>query len=312
MPKKYPLNSLAAWVVAILARRLYQLIMHKEDVTLSDGKFRQLLHFSGITEFVETARDGLADGKTWKRKGIEHHGAAWHHGTLASVKKSTECLLYAKPAAHVVAKAEAFKEALMASDAYRHASEKAQSTKRRRVFELDGAELDIDRYLGQQDECWGRVTRGLQRPVIRLAVSGTASSDNDESAFAGTAALATCCALLAEQAGCSLEILGTVVIASITPGTEEGGSIMPIKHADEPFHQDALLSFGIPAVLRYFGFAIDHNLLVGEINYGHGVVLPMSQVLRDHLNVQHVLEVAWYKGKQMAFLDDFVKTLHDA
>ena len=289
--------------------------MHKEDVTLKDKGFRQLLHFSGITEFVTTVQEGLEnkeESKKWGRRDIEDSSAHWHHGSLCTPEKSQECLLYAKPPAHVVAKAEAFKEALMASDAYRHASEKAQSTKRRRVFELDGGELDIDRYMGNQDECWSRMTRGLQRPVIRLAVSGVASDGNDEDAFAGTAALATCCALLAEQAGCSLEILGTIVIANVIKGTREGGSIMPIKHADEPFHQDALLSFGIPAVLRYYGFAADHNLLTGTVVNGHGVAFPMSAELREHLNIQHVLEVAWQDGQQKAFLDDFVKTLHDA
>lgn len=285
--------------------------MHKEDVTLEDKGFRQLLHFEGITEFVNTVHDGLQN-KKWFRKDTDDERPEWHHGSLRTAEKSKECLLYSRPPAHVVAKAEAFKEALMASDAYRFASEKAQSTKRRRVFELDGGELDIDRYMGNQDECWSRVTRGLQRPVVRLAVSGTASCGNNEDAFAGTAALGTCCALLAEQAGCSLEILGTVIISKLINGTREGGALMPIKHADAPFHQDALLSFGIPATLRYYGFAVDHNLLTGTVVSGHGRAEPMSKELRKHLNIQHVLEVAWDNGRQQAFLDDFVKTLHDA
>lgn len=284
---------------------------YREDFRLPDKRRCELLHFSGITELVETVTAGFKH-KNWEKKDSHGSEAHWHFGTLGTVEASADCLLYSRPPEHVTKKAEAFKEALMSSEAYRTASEKAQSTKRRRVFELDGGDLDIDRYMGQQDECWVRVTRGLQRPVIRLAVSGTASCGNDESAFAGTAALATCCAILAEQAGCSLEILGTVCIHDLTDTVNEGGTVLPIKHADEPFHQDALLSFGIPAVLRYYGFAVDANLLSGQLNYGHGMARPMSKELRAHLNIQHVLEVAWDEGRQQMFLDDFVKTLHEA
>ena len=166
--------------------------------------------------------------------------------------------------------------------------------------------------MGQQDECWVRVTRGLQRPLIRLAVSGTASCNNDESAFAGVAALATCCALLAEQAGCSLEVIGTIIVTDALRGTLECGVVLPIKHADEAFHQNSMLSWGIPAVLRYYGFCADHNLVTGKINGLHGYAKPMTPALREHLNVQHVLEVAWKNDRQQMFLDEFVKTLQDA
>ncbi|GAC1605155.1 MAG: hypothetical protein NVS3B25_34470 [Hymenobacter sp.] len=284
--------------------------MHKEDVILEDKLFRQLVHFSGITELVDIIDDGLAN-KEWNRRSIDGR-SSFTHGSLKSIDASRECLLYTRPPAHVTAMAEAFKEALLASDTYRHASEKAQSTKRRRVFELDGGELDIDRHLGQQDECWSRVTRGLRRPLIRLAVSGVASGGNDETAFAGVAALGTCCALLAEQAGCSLEILGTLIPRGTISGTFECGPVLPIKHADEAFHQDTLLAFGIPAALRYYGFATYLNLCEGVVSSGFGSAYSMSAALRAHLNVQHVLECAWDEGRQQMFLDEFVKTLHDA
>lgn len=287
--------------------------MYREDFILEGTKNHrcELMHFTGITELVDTVTKGFETNE-WSTAESHSETPLWHFGSLGTAQASAECLLYSRPPQHVVAKAEAFRERLMNSDSYRLASENAKSTKRRRVFELDGGELDIDRYLGQQDECWGRVTPGLQRPVLRLAISGTASAGNDESAFAGVAALATCCAILAEQAGCALEILGTITIHNLTSTVKEGGVVLPLKHADEPFYPNALLCFGIPAVLRYYGFACDVNLLTGKIDANHGQAYPMSAELRKHLNVQHVLEVAWKDGQQQMFLDEFVQTMHNA
>jgi len=284
--------------------------MHIEQPVLADNKKRTLVHFSGITEFVTTVDEGFAH-KKWINK-HESLGASWNHGSLQTVAATRNCLLFAEPPPHVQKKAEAFQQALMGSDAYRMASEKAASTKRRRVFELDGGDLDLDRYMGQQDECWVRVTRGLQRPVVRLAMSGMMHGGNDEHGFAGIAAIATCCVLLAEQAGCSVEILATYLPHNMLPSLDEAGSVFPIKHADEPFHQNALLALGIPGTFRHYGFGVDNNVISTQIGSGHGYPNPMSKELREHLKVQHVLEVANTSHNQAIFLDEFVKTLHDA
>lgn len=286
--------------------------MVHEELVLEDLKRRQVVSFSGITELI-TEHDEAIKDKRWQPydKG-KYESSTWAHGSLGIADKTGRCLLFSEPPEHVIAKAKAFQDALMASDAYRTASEKAQSTKRRRVFELDGAELDIDRYLGQQDECWGKVTRGLQRPVLRLAVNVSASCGNDESTFAGVAALGTCCALLAEQAGCSLEIMCAMTSHDTKAGCLETAMIFPVKHADEPFHQDSLLCLGVPGLFRWYGFNIVDNAMTGKTHYAMGYAKGITSPLRTHLNVQHVLEVAWKEDRQQMFLDEFVKTLHDA
>jgi hypothetical protein len=277
--------------------------MYLDEFVLADNYKRRLVRWSGITELI-TFTDEQEKTKGWNKppnlKDVWVNGS---FGDTASVRRSQL----------VINKAQAFQDALMASDAYRMAAEKAKTTKRRRVFELDGGELDIDRYMGQQDECWVRVTRGLQRPVVRICVQLSASSGNDESSFAGVAALGTCCALLAEQAGCSLEILITMLLTTIeNNGVRETGSVYCVKQADEPFNQLALLACGTPALFRYYQRGIDINVLKnGQIWYEPSVA-PITALLREHLQVQHVLELAWRADKQQMFLDDFVKTLHDA
>ena len=286
--------------------------MRHEDLVLDDKERRQLVHFSGITDLVTEHNERMQAGDWHPYQDGVYEKKQWAHGSLKNVKNTERCLLLGEPPQHVIDKAKAFQEALMASDAYRTASERAQSTKRRRVFELDGGELDIDRYMGQQDECWVRVTRGLQRPVLRLAVNVSASSGNDESTFAGVAALGTCCALLAEQSGCSLEIMCAMTSHQTKAGCYETAMVFPVKQAEEPFHQDSLLSLGVPGLFRWYGFNIVDNAMTGETHYGQGFPRGATPALRTHLNVQHVLEVAWDNGRQQMFLDEFVKTLHDA
>ena len=286
--------------------------MQHEDLVLDDKQRRQLVHFSGITELITEHNEAVAAGRWQFYKNGEYRTGKWAHGSLKNVEKTEKCLLLSEPPAHVIEKAKAFQDALMASDAYRTASERAKSTKRRRVFELDGGELDIDRYMGQQDECWVRVTRGLQRPVLRLAVNVSASCGNDEGTFAGVAALGTCCALLAEQAGCSLEILCAMTSHETKEGCHETAMVFPVKHAEEPFHQNSLLSLGVPGLFRWYGFNIVDNAMTGTTHWGQGYARGATPALRAHLNVQHVLEVAWDNGRQQMFLDEFVKTLHDA
>lgn len=286
--------------------------MHIEKAKLLDG-VRHIAHYNGLSEMLdvvdaaeEKCRLGLA-----QRIGADPDlEGEWVHGRLNTYAATRDCLRYAAVPDYIASMAEKFREQLMSSDTYRIASEKAASTKRRRVFELDGGELDIDRYMGQQDECWVRVTRGLQRPVIRIAVNFMAQCDNNESAFAGLAALGTCCALLAEQAGCALEIMAVCFTGQYAKDYVEIGSCLPIKHANEPFHQDSLLVCGVPGYFRFYGV---HRATLGKLNgNGHGRASQMTKPLREHLGLQHVLEVAWNQKHQQMFLDDFVKTLHDA
>ena len=300
--------------------------MRIDQPTLPSGKKVYIVHHSSMHSLLDLVDDyetqqaelkKAADKKQeyYQRKARPDLDDKWTHGSLKTYAKTRECLYYAQVPDTVREMARKFQNNLMASDTYRQASEKAQSTKRRRVFELDGAELDIDRYLGQQDECWGRVTRGLQRPVVRIAISFMAQAGNDESMFAGVAALGTCCAILAEQAGCSLEIIAVTFTQggyyTGLDGMSEVGMVLPIKQPEEPLHQESLLICGVPGYFRFYG--VHHKALdLPEGKGGHGGASTMSKELKEYLGVQHLLECAWKEGQQQVFLDDFVKTLHDA
>ena len=180
-------------------------------------------------------------------------------------------------------------------------------------------ELDIDRMMGGQEECWSRVTKGLQRPVVRIALQLAASAGNSENTFAGIVALAYGCTMLAEVAGCTLEVMALCTghnpkrpSTDYPRSTNEGGFIFPLKQPHEPVNLNQMLCVGIPAMCRWYEFNIQTNAIKGQNAMGMGEARPVTAALREHLNLQYVLEVAWEGQAQATFLDEFVTMLVDA
>lgn len=105
------------------------------------------------------------------------------------------------------------------------------------VYDVEGSEIDVARYLDGEPECWqrfeSRVTEGTGRRIIRMAIDCTTTFDVHESVIRTRGAAMVALAELLEYAGHGVEIW----LASATKNIVNDVTIdirVPLKAADQP------------------------------------------------------------------------------
>jgi hypothetical protein len=124
----------------------------------------------------------------------------------------------------------------------------------RRVCD-DGDDIDMDRYMNRDMDCWVVARRGGKMQQITLGVNFAHLGCSDEKDFVEVAALAAAASDLLSMAGFPVEIR---FFANSAPGSEGFASCItfPVKKAEDALDTKAILTSSIPGMFRELAFRV--------------------------------------------------------
>jgi hypothetical protein len=160
------------------------------------------------------------------------------------------------------------------------------SVKRRRVRREDGAELDIDRAMVGDPQCWESRVRGKKKRVVRLAVQYSYVAAAKEQTFIDNAVLAAAASDVLTKLGYAVEIVAIYWARFGDRHGEEYLVTVPLKEAGQPFDARRVLTTGLPAMQRRFTWGLMERFFVQNAGAAHRPRL--SDVGREHLGASAI------------------------
>lgn len=97
----------------------------------------------------------------------EFQGAT--HSVYKDVHQFKEEIKFGRIPDFMIDKFHQMREEFFDSEKIRNLVFLAESKKRKRVFKEAGSELDIDKFIGGQENCWQSMVHGLRNPVCKLS-----------------------------------------------------------------------------------------------------------------------------------------------
>lgn len=272
----------------------------------------ELVHFSSCWSLIEHNDEQVASG-AWSETNDGDN--KWRFGSsLKDLPTTRYHLLEGVTPSATLEEIQRLRQQLEASGTYRTTMAKAASSRRQRKFADSGSELDIDRYLAGDANCWSVTQKGKQAPLVRLGVNLALSSGNSEREFAKLVALLGLTADVLTTAGFSLEILGLMTVHNLSDTFEEGGLVVTLKAADQPLDLPRLGSVSAPGLLRHYGFNAYAKAFTGNICSSYGECRPTTEPLKEHLQLSHLYSMQWLAGKsteqQVLFVDNLLQKLN--
>lgn len=135
------------------------------------------------------------------------------------------------------------------------------------VYDVEGAEIDVARYLEGEPECWqrmeSRVTQGPGRRIVEIVYVCSASGGVSGEVMIARGAAAVALAELLEQAGHGVKI---TLVSSVASGYGGHGKeaceiCIPIKAPDQPLDVSRVaFALAHPATFRRLVFAVEETL----------------------------------------------------
>ncbi len=170
------------------------------------------------------------------------------------------------------------------------------STRKRRRFREDGAELNIDRLMGGAPEHWERRERGARRQTVKLGLNVAVSAGNGEATFIRNAARTAAAADLLQRLGYAVEL--HAVAAGWDPrglAVAEYALVAPVKRAEDPLDVGRVLCLGLPGLVRWclFGMYERDGMVPPYKN-----CRPPSTETREALGVDYLIGRDWIEGEQ--------------
>jgi hypothetical protein len=201
-----------------------------------------------------------------------------------------------------------------------------KSCKRRRVFSDNGDEIDIDRYLADDDDQWQTTKRDGKKEFVTLGINVGMSHGNSADDFAQNSALAYCTAEILEVMGYGVEIKITASGHGSCNGTylencynilaEDGGVIdrydsetavtFTCKQFSEPLDLRAIASSAIPALFRRYVFHAFKTIFGGL-----GNAKETSKRQLDLIGINILIANQWRDGEQINFVEKILQDLQD-
>lgn len=196
--------------------------------------------------------------------------------------------------------------------------ERCTTNKRRRVKQWAGGNLSVPRYLesratGKPTPVFRRLSRNAQRPIVRLGLNSSTSSDNKRETFIKTTAMigsmveqferwdsaSRSSAYLASSQGTHLP--RTTRRAGCCSHSRRGArrwmaTSFLIKKASERLDPERMMSIGQSGTLRDYGFRTQwaqHGINV----YGRGQPLDVPrEIVTEGLGLDCMVETTWSRG----------------
>lgn len=196
--------------------------------------------------------------------------------------------------------------------------ERCTTNKRRRVKQWAGGNLSVPRYLesratGKPTPVFRRLSRNAQRPIVRLGLNSSTSSDNKRETFIKTTAMIGSMVEQFERLGFGVEVVGlSCQFTGDAPPTYYSpcGLLLPfeagrrrwmatsflIKKASERLDPERMMSIGQSGTLRDYGFRTQwaqHGINV----YGRGQPLDVPrEIVTEGLGLDCMVETTWSRG----------------
>lgn len=178
-----------------------------------------------------------------------------------------------------------------------------KSTKRRRRWSDEGSELDIDRVLSLDENCWVKTKRDARARVVKLGINSAVSCGNDESTFAKLAGLAAGLATVLTRLGYGVEVWDVCALneGGVYRTAQEhlrgckddkwiiGATLM--KASDEPVDPARIMACSIPGRFRNNTFAVLRGGLGGSSGLGMCFQLPPEAI--KYAGLDALIEIAW-------------------
>lgn len=139
----------------------------------------------------------------------------------------------------------------------------AKSTRRKRVYRDVGDDLNIDRFLTGDIDCWETRERGAEQLLVRIGIQFGFAAVTDAEVFARVASIGVAAATLLVRLGYAVEVHGYNAVQNRLPGvSDQTYTVMsvPFKQSDTPIDKHQILSLGLPTTLRIGGFAAANEL----------------------------------------------------
>lgn len=146
----------------------------------------------------------------------------------------------------------------------------AVTKRRKRIFADEGADLDIDRYVHGDAECWVSMPRQKIKQGVKMFFNLCLNSGSDAKEFFTNMALFVTCADIMEMAGVKVELSAGFVSNNSAENTKQFCVKTKVKAANMPLDINRMLTVGICGFFRYYGFVLIDNLTQGKTRYGLG------------------------------------------
>ena len=164
---------------------------------------------------------------------------------------------------------------------------RAPSTKRRRVRRETGDELDIDRMMVNDPQCWESRVRGASKRLVRLGLGAVFSASEGDKRFLTAAGYATAAADVLERLGYSVEIKAVAQIVLPNIGGKLGLFSVIMKNSQQRLDEYATMVAGLPGFSRdHLGGCFEH--LLGHTNF-EGHIPKLTSEMKEALGVDYVI-----------------------
>lgn len=142
-------------------------------------------------------------------------------------------------------------------------SKQAMLQRRRRVFGIDGGDLDIDRVMCGTSEVWARNAKVKNAGrVVRIYFDIGVSAANDADHIINVISMMLAMADIIERGTMQCEIyMGVTNVEKQSTYIDCNGIIVKLKEAGQQIDIEKLLSMTSPAIFRYYMFSCYRNIL---------------------------------------------------
>ena len=271
----------------------------KEKTEKTKSATNVLFEFNSIAELIETAK---------KSKPIDVcSGSKWQYGELGSWKKTEQYLRAGKGLPEVRKLARKYRHEFE-NTKLSEITQRVTSCKRKRRYNDNDGDLDIERVMAGSDEYWSKIERNGEQKTVRIGVNFSISAGNDTISFSRTVALSAIFAETLESLGYGVEIYGCCLYRSSRARNKkygEMGMTFPVKQVTEPLDFDRIYSIGLQGLLRNAKFRAE-NYLTG--NFG-GNCVPPSQGFIKLAGLDVVVERSWTDGNEVEEIVQAIESL---
>ena len=261
--------------------------------------------FTSIDEFLQTADKC----KNPSRMISSDDSEGWHYGDSkeANSWRKTERLLKSGMGLSNVRKLARKYRQEFENSKLTEITDNVKSVKRKRRFNDNDGELDIERVMAGSDDYWSKMRRDGKQKIVRLGINCSISGNNDTKTFSRIVALASVFAELLEYLGYGVEIYGCFLYK---PASNAGrdrkynwiGFQFPVKGATEPLDFDRIYSLGLQGLLRNAKFRVE-DVLTGD--YIGACYQPAQEIIKlAELDV--VVGSDWVGGNEV---DQIIKAI---
>ncbi len=183
-----------------------------------------------------------------------------------------------------------------------------KSTKRKRRYEIEGDEIDVDRAMVGTPECWVRRRRGAQRRMVHLGVGYFWNSGARSEHFTRFAALAAAAADVLQILGYAVEITaigwGEPTRDNRSAPSAHMGVGIKLKEPLEPLDPQRILICGHSGLFR--GHLFEFNRSLGY-SPDYTTTRALDKRTRETFGIDYLVgtDRAWPEGKEAPELEGF-------